>query len=71
VIFGGCPYCDESYNTPYEASCLVEKIICTGCHKPFFVLHSQIMPEAFKEEELEIDPVNKIVKRKWLNGETV
>ena len=65
MIFGECPYCDETFmaecpdKTPAFA-----KITCEKCGKWFWERFSRIDPQAYLPEEVEADEENHTIKIK-------
>lgn len=68
MIFGECPNCDEPVCNSFAGAGQMQRIVCDACHKPYWLKHSRLDPEAFTEadfaEQYEVDEATKTIKDK-------
>ena len=67
MIFVNCNHCDELYTTNYEMG-KVEKHKCEKCGKTIWIVHSNIDPVSYTDEdfkkEYSIDEKTKVLTKK-------
>lgn len=75
MIFGDCPNCDEPVCNAFAGAGQMQRIICEACHKPYWLKHSRLDPEAFTEadfaERYEVNEATKTIKDKALEREKI